>query len=173
MIARGPGGATGDSSLSVTAFRHCHPAYAEPSETTLRASAREGGRFNPQQAFGALYVSLSEATAVRELRRRAARLGVAATDLLPRKLLRLRLRLARVLDLCDPAIARAWGLSPEQLRSDELTACQEVGRAARREGYEAIRFPAATGTGDNVAIFLDRLHAGSTVVMEEARDLEL
>ncbi len=30
-------------------------------------------------------------------------------------------------------------------------------------GYEAIRFPSATGAGENLAIFLDRLAAGSYI----------
>jgi hypothetical protein len=30
-------------------------------------------------------------------------------------------------------------------------------------GYEAIRFPSATGAGENLAIFLDRLAPGSYI----------
>ncbi|MDE2263386.1 MAG: RES family NAD+ phosphorylase [Gammaproteobacteria bacterium] len=155
------------------AYRQCHPAHAQVSDATLRASAREGGRFNPRHEFGALYVSLSRKTAVDELRRRARRLAVDLAELLPRTMLRLRVDLERVLDLTDPSVAAAWGLSAAQLRSDDLAPCQEVARTARRAGYEAIRFPAASGTGENVAIFLDRLHAGSTVVVESAEELML
>ncbi len=155
------------------AYRQCHPAHAEISDDTLRASAREGGRFNPRHEFGAVYVSLSRETAVRELRRRAHRLAVDVADLLPRTMLQLRVNLERVLDLTDPSTATAWGLSAAQLRSDDLTPCQEVAGAARRNGYEAIRYPAASGTGENVAIFLDRLHAGSTVQVESAEELAL
>ncbi len=168
-----PDGDPGGSKLSVVAFRQCHPVYAEVSEATLRASAREGGRFNPQDEFGAVYVSLSQETAVSELRRRAHRLAVDVADLLPRTMLRLRVELERVLDLTDTRIADAWGLSSAQVRSDDFASCQEVARAARRAGYEAVRFPAASGAGENVAIFLDRLHAGSTVVVEEAEELVL
>jgi RES domain-containing protein len=163
-ITRGKAGGAG---LSTTAYRHCHPDFAEVSGATLEASAREGGRFNARSDFGALYVSQSEAAAVSELRRRANRLGIDVADLFPRTMLRLRLELTRVLDLCEPAIASAWGLTADRLRSDDLTPCQEVGRAARGDGYEAIRFPAATGAGNKVAVFLDRLRPGSTVVIED------
>lgn len=172
-MARTLGHGTGTGIPSVIAYRQCHPAHAEVSDATLRASAREGGRFNPQHEFGALYVSLSRETAVHELRRRARRLAVDVADLLPRTMLRLRLDLERVLDLTDPNVATAWGLSAALFQADDLASCQEVARAARRAGYEAIRFPAASGTGENVAIFLDRLHAGSTVVVESAEELQL
>jgi RES domain-containing protein len=157
----------------VIAYRQCHPTHTEIADATLRASAREGGRFNPQHEFGAVYVSLSRETAVRELRRRAQRLAIDVADLLPRTMLRLRVDLERVLDLTNPSTATAWGVSAAQLRSDDLAPCQEVARAARRNGYEAIRYPAASGTGVNVAIFLDRLHAGSTVAVLSADELTL
>ena len=79
----------------------------------------------------------------------------------------------RVLNLSDPRVASAWGLSPDRFRRDDLTPCQEVARAARKDGYEAIRFPAASGTGENMAIFIDRLHNGSTVAVEDAEELVL
>ncbi len=86
---------------------------------------------------------------------------------------RLRVHLERVLDLTDPRTAAAWGLSAGQLQSDDLVPCQEVARAARRNGYEAIRYPAASGAGENVAIFLDRLYAGSTVAVLTAEEFTL
>lgn len=57
----------------------------------------------------------------------------------------------------DPDTTRA------ELRRRAGTARQEVGRAARRDGYEAIRYPSAAGAGENLAVFLDRLHPGSEV----------
>lgn len=85
---------------------------------------------------------------------------------MPRSMLRLRVRLERVLDLTDLATAQRWSLSAEQLGDADLSACQAVARIARTDGYEAILFPAATGLGDNLAIFLDRLLARSSVTIE-------
>ncbi len=120
-----------------------------------------------------MYVSLDRDTVLHELYRRAQRFGLSVTDLLPRSLLTLHVQLSRVLDLCDAATALAWDLTRDDLGSDDMTACQEVGRAARREGYEGIRFPAAAGAGDNIAIFLDRLHPGSHIEIAANEDLAL
>jgi hypothetical protein len=65
-----------------------------------------------------------------------------------------------------------WGLDADALRADAHDECQDVGRAARRAGYEAIRIPSAAGTGPNLAVFLDRLHPGSTVQVVESRALD-
>ena len=108
-----------------------------------------------------------------ELRRGAERLGIEPGDLRPRSLLTLDARLAQVLDLTDAAVRAAWGLERDLLSSDDFTACQEVGRAARRAGYEAIRFPSATGSGTNLAVFLDRLHPGSEIELVGLRSVDL
>lgn len=139
-------------------FRQCSPRHAEVTSTTLEGSRREGGRFNPAGEFGALYASLERETSIRELHRLAERLRIPMQELLPRTILTLDVHLQRVLDLTDVGVCQAWGLSAEDLTSDDVGTCQEVGRSAWRAGYEAIRFPSATGTGTNLAVFLDRLH---------------
>lgn len=99
--------------------------------------------------------------------------------LAPRAMLTLAVRLRRVLDLTDPGVRAVWGLAPEDLASNDYARCQEVAVAARKDGYEAIRYPSAaialtdlaedgsTPTGarltHNLAIFADRLHPGSDV----------
>jgi hypothetical protein len=86
--------------------------------------------------------------------------GLRREDLLPRLLLTLDLSLRRILDLTDEEVRSAWGLTADDLASDDYARCQEVARAAR-DGYEAIRFPSARGAGENYAVFLDRLAPGS------------
>lgn len=76
------------------------------------------------------------------------------------------------LDLTDARVRGEWGLDDGTLAGGDLRPCQEVGRAARRAGYEAIRFPSATGHGVNLAIFLDRLHPGSGVQVVDSRPLD-
>lgn len=88
-------------------------------------------------------------------------LGLSREDLLPRLLLTLELSLRRILDLTDESVRRDWGLSTEDIRSNHYGRCQEIARAARDDGYEAIRFPSARGAGENYAVFLDRLVPGS------------
>lgn len=45
--------------------------------------------------------------------------------------------------------------------------------ARQLSGYEAIRFPSATGNGVNLAIFYDKLHTGSCVVLRSSEGLDL
>lgn len=131
-------------------------------------------RFN-QQGIGALYVALSPAVALEELKRRAAKADISVTTFDPRVLFDLEVRLEKVLDLTHPGIREEWGTTLEDLRTeDDYDRCREVGVAARDEGFEAIRFPSATGDGENLAIFFDRLRATSYVriVAETPVDLE-
>jgi RES domain-containing protein len=128
---------------------------------------------NPPGEFGAIYLALEPETAERELRRRASSVGVPVEDLLPRILLAVEVRLSRVLDLTEPDIRKEWGLNEQDLASPAYEACQEVARVARKSGYEAIRFPSATGSGTNLAVFLDRLHPGSRVHPIGRQALEL
>lgn len=126
---------------------------------------------NPQGEFGALYLTLDRDTAEAELRRKADRAGIPLDDLLPRILLTVDVELNRILDLTSPTIRTEWGIDDDDLASPAYDACQEVGRAARRAGYEAVRFPSATGSGINLAVFLDRLHPGSRVDVVESEPL--
>ena len=129
---------------------------------------------NPRGEFGALYVALDKETASAELYRKAEQAGVPASDLSPRRVLTVDVSLDRVLDLTGESQQEEWGISAEELASSEYETCHEVARAARRAGYEAILFPSATGTGNNLAIFLDRLRPGSRVeiVGNEPMDVE-
>lgn len=153
-------------------YRHCSPAHQDIGDATLEASRRVGGRFNPRAEFGALYLACDRSTALAELRRRAANLGIEPESLLPRAILSIDVAVSRVLDLTDARVRGEWGLDDGTLAGDDLRPCQEVGRAARRAGYEAIRFPSATGHGVNLAIFLDRLHPGSGVQVVDSRPLD-
>lgn len=129
----------------------------------MLASLGTGGRFNPTGEFGSLYVSLDPETPFRELRRQASKAGLDVLDLLPRTLFAADARLQRVLDLACREVPAGYRISARSLASDDWTACQDVARRARQTGYEAIRFPSATGAGENLAIFLDRLAPGSYV----------
>ena len=139
----------------------------------MLASLGTGGRFNPAGEFGALYVSLDPDTPFRELRRQAARAGLDVLSFLPRTLFAAEARLQCVADLACPRGPAAWGLSAAALRSHDWTACQDVARRARAAGHEAIRFPSATGAGENLAIFLDRLAPGSYIRILREEELRL
>jgi RES domain-containing protein len=141
-------------------FRHCQEDHAN-LRATLEASSGAPGRFHVLREFGAVYVATDRETTLAELDHRARRAGLSREDLLPRLLLTLELAARRILDLTDEAVRKAWGLTLDDLAGDEYARCQEVARAARDDGYEAIRFPSARGAGQNYAVFLDRLAPGS------------
>jgi RES domain-containing protein len=142
---------------------------------TVAATAKtpEPGRFHVTGEFGAVYLALEPATALRELARRARRAGIDVRQLMPRDLLTVDLRLAKVLDLTDANARTEWGLDANAVTSDDFTACQEVAAAARRAGYEAIRYPSATGKGQNLALFYDRIHPGSSAEITELRQFDV
>lgn len=158
-----------EPTFSGAVYRQAPPRYAEITTRTLLASLGIGGRFNPAGEFGALYVSLDPDTPFRELRRQAMKAGLEVLDFLPRTLFAAETRLQRVLDLACADVPVDYRIPPDALRSDDWAACQNVARRARRAGYEAIRFPSATGAGENMAIFVDRLSPGSFIrIVREA-----
>lgn len=186
---------TPDTGTAGLAFRQCHPDHASIADT-VRASAAYPARFTPPGGrFGVLYLALAPETATAELRRRAAQLGVPLTALAPRTMLTLAVRLRRVLDLTDPAVRAAWGLTAEDLASDDYARCQEVAVAARADGYEAVRYPSAAVArerlvrevaraapsdppegrlgAENLAVFADALHPGSDVRVVRSEVLRL
>ena len=60
-------------------------------------------------------------------------------------------------DLTDPAALRALEVTEEQLCSTDAGACQQIGEAAHHLGREGVRAPSATGAGEVVAVFIERL----------------
>jgi RES domain-containing protein len=143
---------------------------------TLRGSMRtDANRFNALGEFGAVYVSLDAATPIRELIR-SYRLTVdtdspedIAAD---RILLTLDIVLSRVVDLGDGQQCVEWGIARDAVRGNDKAPCQAVAREIRRT-HEAIRYPSATGTGENLAIFVDRLGPTSRIVLCDIADVTL
>jgi RES domain-containing protein len=153
-------------------YRATHPDY-EDLDRTIEVSKRYPSRFNPL-GHGAVYVALERTTAVAELKRRAEKLGRQLTSFAPRALLTLDVALRQVLDLTDAAVRAEWDITPDDLGTEfDYERCHEVAEVARRDGYEAIRFPSATGDGVNLVVFYDQLHAGSYVVVRASEKLDL
>ncbi len=160
------------SAFHGAAYRQCHPDHTD-FRATVRASLGHPFRFNPPGEFGVLYVALDRHTARAELQRQAQRLGVPLSSMAPRLMLHLEVRLSRVLDLTDARVREAWGLSPDDLASNDYARCQQTARAARKHGFEAIRYPSATGDGENLAIFYDSIDRESWVRIEHREILPL
>jgi RES domain-containing protein len=124
-----------------------------------------------------LYTALSEHGACKELERLANRQHISLEDLLPRTLCILRVRLGSVLDLASEANLSLVGLSLPDVTGEEMTACQQVGEAAHRLGFEGLLVPSATSAGRNLVVFPlnvapnSHIDEESTVVWATLRDL--
>jgi hypothetical protein len=68
-----------------------------------------------------------------------------------------------MVDLTAPNALVTWGLSSSNLESDDFTRCQEVAAVAAQRGAEAVRWASATGKGQSLAIYIERLLPGSIV----------
>jgi hypothetical protein len=102
-------------------------------------------------------------TVAREFHRLARRQGLRPEDFLPRDLYTFELQLEAVLDLRSDEARERVGLSEAELRGDDPRACQAVGEAAHYLDFEAVAAPSATGAGEVLAVFLDRLRSDSRI----------
>src|SRR3990170_1105227 len=97
-----------------------------------------GGRYNPRREFGALYVSESPAACRAEmLRRPGVRLQYWHA--------RIKVRVAKAIDLTDPSTRDKLSILQEDLISSDWSLTQDLGRAARRAGFDALIVPSAAG----------------------------
>ncbi len=148
------------SPFTGTAYRHVAAGRGPLSGAGARS---QGGRWNPPQSFATIYLGLERETVIAEFHRLAARSRRAPQDFLPRHFYRYELALAQVLDLRASESRSQLSLGLADIASDDLTACQAIGETAHYLGYEAVLAPSATGAGQVLAVFSDRLRAGSSI----------
>ena len=130
-------------------FRADHPEHTNLSETA-EASRKEPGRFNTSR-FGAVYLSCEPDTAIRERQRNEGRVEH------PCALFVVSLSVQRIVDLTNEEERHRWGLTRDDLTSDDLSSTQRVAERAFESAAEAILWPSATGEGTSVAVFFERL----------------
>ncbi len=148
------------SAFAGRVFRHLGPGQ---SVTSGEGARIRGGRWNPPDSFAVLYLGLTRGTVKAEFYRLADREEMPPENLLPRRLQEYRVELQSVLDLRDSDVRSMLGLSDAVLAGDEPTLCQAIGDAAHYAGFEDLVAPSATGSGEILAVFTDRLMAGSHV----------
>lgn len=122
-------------------------------------------------SIGAVYASAEPATAVEELRRRAARDGTSVTAMHPRSIFALRVDLHAMVDLTAPNVLVAWGLNSSDLERDDFTRCQGLVTVARdayghtiealcqhlaQESMPTVRLALAASMGGGSSAFVDR-----------------
>ncbi|MBK5223387.1 MAG: RES family NAD+ phosphorylase [Acidimicrobiia bacterium] len=150
---RALGSLTG-TALSAVAYRNQARGFDPRSGDGAR---RLGGRFNPPHSFPALYLCQTRPCVVAELSRQAERQGIAVVALLPRELFEIRANLVKVLDLTDAETLGTLGLASPDLVREDHRLTQEIGEAAHEHAFQAIRSPSATGVGNVLAIFPEKL----------------
>ena len=112
--------------------------------------------FPNQRAWPVLYLGLERGTCIAEATRHAGDLS----DLADRRLSEIEVSLSAVLDLRDPTVL---GLTQGDLVGQDYTLTQEIALVALERGVEALRVPAASLVGNNLAILVENLLPTSRV----------
>lgn len=117
-------------------YRSTGVRYASQQDFFSGAGAAAyGGRWNPP-GINAVYASLDPVTAVRESYRMFLDFGFATTDIRPRVFCGAKVRLKRVLDLCNIAVRRSIGFSMKELVSRKTG--KESSRRAMNRGHRQL-----------------------------------
>jgi len=144
------------------AFRHFHPDDVISGE----GARLNGGRFVPV-GVRAVYASLEEETAMREVTARKRALGgrnqIDVGDY-PRMTYVLSVETRRNLDLAAALPTELAKVVQRCLGASGRSASQELAAIWIAEGIESVVFPSATGAGRNVVVYLANAGNGSVVV---------
>jgi hypothetical protein len=122
----------------------------------------------------AVYASLEEETALREVTSRKSALGgrsQISVGEYPRITYILSVATKRNLDLAVKLASELANVVRLCLRRPEHSVSQELASIWISEGIDSVVFPSATGTGRNVAVYLANAAAGSVVVRNRAEVL--
>lgn len=99
-----------------------------------------------KKGLGAVYGSLTKATARKEIEQWASSVGRVATSK--------KVKLSNVLDLRDARVQRKLGVTLDDITGDDYTHTQRIGEWALREGFTGIIAPSARFPGRaNLVVF--------------------
>lgn len=140
-------------------FRSVELTWAYPDDVISGEGTRlKGGRF-AAKGTRAVYASLGEETATREVTARKTRLGGKAQIALkdyPRLTYVISIEAQRCVDFRnignDATLRDVLSAASDP---DDLGPSQEVGAYLAEKGFDAVIFPSVTGAGANIAAFLD------------------
>jgi RES domain-containing protein len=127
-----------------TVYRHMFGVNPPDKENTV------GARWNPAEV-GAIYTSLEPKTAQSE-----GDYQIEMQPIIPkaeRRLHRIWVRLASVLDLRDWAILEELLIDRESFSSPEPPRCKQVGGAIAHLGHDGFFAPSARSEGANLVVF--------------------
>jgi RES domain-containing protein len=157
-------------SLREVMFRCSEPTFATKDDLlTGDGSRKHGGRWNPPASFATVYAAFSDATALAESKAHFLYYGLDPADALPRTIVAVDVKLAKVLDLTDGMVRKTLGVSATRMRGDDWrklnrrgteSLTQAIGRAGYESGLEGMIVPACDG-GRNVVWFPGNLRETS------------
>ncbi|MDP8215105.1 MAG: RES family NAD+ phosphorylase [Candidatus Euphemobacter frigidus] len=147
-----------------TFFRAILPIYRDRLLST-NGSLRNGGRFNPQGEFGALYLAESQSVCEAELSRKS---------IVPRKyhIGKIKAIIGKVLDLTDQGIVKSLDINLGEIMGDNYAMSQALGRWAHSKNYDAIIYPSITGKGKALCIFERSLKKGKNIFLLDEWDVD-
>lgn len=167
-------------SLRDVVFRCSEPTYATKDDLlTGEGSRKHGGRWNPPSSFATVYAAFSDATALAESKAHFLYYGLDPVDALPRTIVAVDAKFAKVLDLTDGTVRKALGVSATRMRGDDWrklnrhraeSLTQAIGRAAYESGLDGLIVPACDG-GKNVVWFAGNLRGTSKATIRNVGKL--
>ena len=161
-------------------FRCSEPTYATKDDLlTGEGSRKRGGRWNPPSSFATVYAAFSDAAALAEAKAHFLYYGLDPADALPRTIVAVDVKLAKVLDLTDGMVRKTLGVSATRMRADDWrklnrhsaeSLTQAIGRAGYESGLEGLIVPACDG-GRNVVWFPGNLRGTSKATIRNVGKL--
>ena len=156
------------SNATTTTVTGVFQRHASPRQRPLTGSA-SGGRWGAEGAFPVIYLARPTASVVIEAHRHLVEPveGMRPELVGPRHLISCEVQVSNVLDLRSKESREVVGLSILDMTSDvgDYEACHRVAQAAHQLELHGIIAPAATGTGETLALFERRLPASEQPVL--------
>lgn len=165
------------------AFRFVGVKYANEDDLLSGVGAgRYGRRWNPMK-MDAIYASLSPETATKECYQEFAKYGFTESNIRPRVMVAIKIKVHNLLDLTDAKRRRGIGFSLKELVEEDWDAIQKtgeeswtqaIGRGCYVAGFEGLIVPsAADGKGKNIVIFPDKISESSSAVIIGKEELPI
>lgn len=137
---------------------------------TKLEGSKSGGRWAFPDTFLVIYLGRPQKTAIAEAYRHLVDPieGMRPEFVKPRAFLRCQAIINPVLDLRHHETVKIVNVSSDDLVSNNYKVCQKVGQAAYETDYlKGILAPSATGIGETLALFGDRLDKEDTLQIKD------
>jgi RES domain-containing protein len=154
-------------------FRSVEFRHMDPKDVVSGAGTQAyGGRF-ASVGTKAVYLSITDSGASKEVTARKARLGGASQITLskyPRVVYAVAVKLKRVLDLTAvPTLPALKSLRKKCLAPNDLGASMELAEQLQKAGIQGLVFPSVVAGGDdNLVVYLANCRPGSLKLENEA-----